>query len=148
MTPEDVSRSCERMKAPAVLMGCPRPEHINRTAVVSSQAFYERSDHDLVRGTAGGEFDADQSVASGQFQGSFWLRPTVGATYAYVDQEAFTDSTGTPIAGQITERGQLTFGPARSAFACDVRVNRSSLSSRACRQSVYGRSRMKATRRC
>jgi outer membrane autotransporter protein len=89
---------------------------LSPTLSFSAQALYERSQNDLIRAGASGSFDANQLVASGLLQGSFtrglfWLRPSVAVTYAYVDQEAFTDSTGTAIAGQITELGQVTFGP-------------------------------------
>lgn len=82
----------------------------------SAQLLYERSDNDMTRGGATGSFDADQIVASGTLQGSlwrgpFWLRPSVGVTYAHVDSEAYTDSAGTRIPGQTTEQGQVTFGP-------------------------------------
>lgn len=89
----------------------------------SAQLLYERSENDFARGVSfitpvatNGSFDADQFVASGSLQGTFWrgpvwLRPSVGVTWAHVDSEAFIDSSGTRIPGQTTEMGQVTFGP-------------------------------------
>ncbi len=89
---------------------------------VSGQALYEWSSNDFRRstafsgGTSTGQFDATQLIVTGQVQGTFssgpwWLRPTLAVTYARAEQHSFIDSAGTPIPGQTSERGQLSFGP-------------------------------------